>query len=60
VGGSVPVVASLAGRGIPTISTGIATSDANAHSPNEKFPADYLLRGVEAIRETYRRLGELG
>jgi acetylornithine deacetylase/succinyl-diaminopimelate desuccinylase-like protein len=60
VGGSVPVVASLAARGIPTISTGIATSDANAHSPNEKFPAEYLLRGVEAVSETYRRLGQLG
>jgi acetylornithine deacetylase/succinyl-diaminopimelate desuccinylase-like protein len=60
VGGSVPVVASLVARGIPTISTGIATHDANAHSPNEKFPAEYLTLGIEAIRETYRRLGELG
>jgi acetylornithine deacetylase/succinyl-diaminopimelate desuccinylase-like protein len=60
VGGSVPVVASLAARGIPTISNGIATSDANAHSPNEKFPAEYLVRGVEAVSETYRRLGQLG
>jgi acetylornithine deacetylase/succinyl-diaminopimelate desuccinylase-like protein len=60
VGGSVPVVASLVGRGIPTISTGIATSDANAHSPNEKFPAANLMLGVDAIRETYRRLGQLG
>jgi acetylornithine deacetylase/succinyl-diaminopimelate desuccinylase-like protein len=60
VGGSVPVVASLAARGIPTISTGIATSDANAHSPNERFPAAHLTLGVDAIRETYRRLGQLG
>jgi acetylornithine deacetylase/succinyl-diaminopimelate desuccinylase-like protein len=60
VGGSVPVVSSFAARDIPTISTGIATSDANAHSPNEKFPSEYLLLGVEAIRETYRRLGHLG
>jgi acetylornithine deacetylase/succinyl-diaminopimelate desuccinylase-like protein len=60
VGGSVPVVSSFAARGISTISTGIATSDANAHSPNEKFPAEYLTLGVEAISETYRRLGELG
>jgi acetylornithine deacetylase/succinyl-diaminopimelate desuccinylase-like protein len=60
VGGSVPVVASLTARRIPTISTGIATSDANAHSPNEKFPAEYLTRGVEAVSETYRRLGQLG
>lgn len=60
VGGSVPVVASLAGRGIPTISTGVATTDANAHSPNERFPARHLTLGVDAIRETYRRLGQLG
>jgi acetylornithine deacetylase/succinyl-diaminopimelate desuccinylase-like protein len=60
VGGSVPVVASLARRGIPTISTGIATEDANAHSPNERFPAEHLTLGVDAVSETYRRLGELG
>ncbi|MGH3132153.1 MAG: M20/M25/M40 family metallo-hydrolase [Gaiellaceae bacterium] len=60
VGGSVPVAAAIAARGIPTISTGIATNDANAHSPNEKFPSEYLTLGVEAVRETYRRLGELG
>jgi len=60
VGGSVPVVASLTARGIPTISTGIASHDCNAHSPNEKFPADYLVLGVEAVRETYKRLGQLG
>ncbi len=59
VGGSVPVVASFAGRGIATISTGIATTDANAHSPNERFPVEHLTLGVDAIRETYRRLGQL-
>jgi acetylornithine deacetylase/succinyl-diaminopimelate desuccinylase-like protein len=47
-------------RGIPAIITGIATRDANVHSPNEKFPAEYLERGVEAVRTTYLRLGELG
>jgi acetylornithine deacetylase/succinyl-diaminopimelate desuccinylase-like protein len=60
VGGSIPVVEGIVARGIPAIVTGIATRDANAHSPNEKFPAEYLTLGVEAIRETYRRLGELG
>jgi acetylornithine deacetylase/succinyl-diaminopimelate desuccinylase-like protein len=60
VGGSIPVVEGIVARGIPAIVTGIATRDANAHSPNEKFPAHYLTLGVEAIRETYRRLGELG
>jgi acetylornithine deacetylase/succinyl-diaminopimelate desuccinylase-like protein len=60
VGGSIPVAERIVSRGIPAIITGIATKDANAHSPNEKFPAEYLLRGVDAVRETYRRLGELG
>jgi acetylornithine deacetylase/succinyl-diaminopimelate desuccinylase-like protein len=60
VGGSIPVAAAIVERGIPAIITGIATRDANAHSPNEKFPAEYLTKGVEAIRATYLRLGELG
>jgi acetylornithine deacetylase/succinyl-diaminopimelate desuccinylase-like protein len=59
VGGSIPVAEGIVRRGIPTIVTGIATRDANAHSPNEKFPSSYLTLGVEAVRETYRRLGEL-
>jgi acetylornithine deacetylase/succinyl-diaminopimelate desuccinylase-like protein len=60
VGGSIPVAEKLVSKGIPAIITGLATKDANAHSPNEKFPAMYLELGVEAISETYRRLGELG
>jgi len=60
VGGSIPVAAALVARGIPAIITGIATRDANMHSPNERFPAEYLTRGVEALRATYLRLGELG
>jgi acetylornithine deacetylase/succinyl-diaminopimelate desuccinylase-like protein len=60
VGGSIPVVQRIVARGIPAIVTGIATKDANAHSPNEKFPAEYLTLGVEAVRETYRRLEKLG
>jgi len=60
VGGSIPVAERIVARGIPAIITGLATHDANAHSPNEKFPAEYLALGVEAVRETYTRLGELG
>jgi acetylornithine deacetylase/succinyl-diaminopimelate desuccinylase-like protein len=59
VGGSIPVVQKIVSRGIPAIVTGIATKDANAHSPNEKFPSEYLSLGVHAILGTYRRLGEL-
>jgi acetylornithine deacetylase/succinyl-diaminopimelate desuccinylase-like protein len=60
VGGSIPVAETIVSKGIPAIITGIATKDANAHSPNEKFPADYLRLGVEVVSETYRRLGQLG
>jgi acetylornithine deacetylase/succinyl-diaminopimelate desuccinylase-like protein len=60
VGGSIPVAERIVAKGIPAIVTGIATKDANAHSPNEKFPAEYLGLGIEALRETYRRLGQLG
>jgi acetylornithine deacetylase/succinyl-diaminopimelate desuccinylase-like protein len=59
VGGSIPVVETIVGRGIPAIVTGIATKDANVHSPNECFPAEYLALGVDAVRETYLRLGRL-
>ena len=59
VGGSIPVVSALAARGIPAVVTGIATRDANVHSPNECFPAEYLTLGVDAVRETYLRLGQL-
>jgi acetylornithine deacetylase/succinyl-diaminopimelate desuccinylase-like protein len=60
VGGSIPVAEKIVAKGVPAIITGIATKDANAHSPNEKFPAVYLRLGVEAVTETYRRLGQLG
>jgi acetylornithine deacetylase/succinyl-diaminopimelate desuccinylase-like protein len=59
VGGSIPVVSALAARGIPAVVTGVATKDANAHSPDERFPADYLDLGLAAVRETYLRLGQL-
>jgi acetylornithine deacetylase/succinyl-diaminopimelate desuccinylase-like protein len=60
VGGSIPVASAIIGRGIPAIITGIATRDADMHAPNEKLPAEYLELGVEAVRATYLRLGELG
>jgi acetylornithine deacetylase/succinyl-diaminopimelate desuccinylase-like protein len=59
VGGSIPVAETIVARGVPAIVTGLATKDANEHSPNERFPAEYLSLGLEAVRETYRRLGEL-
>ncbi len=60
VGGSIPIVSALCEIGIPSLATGFALEESNVHSPNERLPAEYLTLGVEAAREVYRRLGELG
>jgi acetylornithine deacetylase/succinyl-diaminopimelate desuccinylase-like protein len=59
VGGSIPIVSALCARKIPVVAAGFALEESNVHSPNERFPAEYLTIGVEAVSETYRRLGEL-
>jgi acetylornithine deacetylase/succinyl-diaminopimelate desuccinylase-like protein len=58
-GGTVPVVAALAGKGIPTILTGFDLPEGNIHSPNERLLADYVELGVETARELFRALGQL-
>ena len=58
-GGSIPVVASLAGRGVPAIVTGFSRPTAQMHSPNENFPAAALTEGLGTIVELLRRFGTL-
>jgi len=52
-GGSLPIVAALADRGIPTIVTGFGLPDSQIHSPNERLVADYVPAGIRAARELY-------
>ena len=59
-GGSIPVVATLAARGVPAIVTGFSRPTAQMHSPNENFPAAALGEGLATIVELFRRLGTLG
>ena len=59
-GGSIPVVATLASRGIPAIVTGFSRPTAQMHSPNENFPASALGEGLGTIVELLRRFGTLG
>jgi acetylornithine deacetylase/succinyl-diaminopimelate desuccinylase-like protein len=59
VGGSLPVMAALEQKGIPTILTGFDLPDGNIHSPNERFRVEYLALGVEAAKELYRSLAQL-
>jgi acetylornithine deacetylase/succinyl-diaminopimelate desuccinylase-like protein len=59
-GGSIPIVAALVSRGIPSVVTGFALSDSNIHSPNERFVADYVPLGVQTAQELFRRFADLG
>ena len=59
-GGSIPVVATLAARGVPAIVTGFSRPTAQMHSPNENFPASALGEGLATIVELLRRFGTLG
>jgi acetylornithine deacetylase/succinyl-diaminopimelate desuccinylase-like protein len=59
-GGSIPVVAALIARGVPTIVTGFMRPTAQLHSPNENIPAEALRDGVETTIEVLRRFATLG
>jgi acetylornithine deacetylase/succinyl-diaminopimelate desuccinylase-like protein len=58
-GGTLPIVPTLADKGIPTILTGFGLPGANMHSPNERLLARYVPLGVAAARETLVALGDL-
>ena len=59
IGGSLPVMAALESKQIPTILTGFDLPEGNIHSPNERFRVDQISLGVEAAKELFRSLGEL-
>jgi acetylornithine deacetylase/succinyl-diaminopimelate desuccinylase-like protein len=47
-GGTIPIVAALTGKGIPTILTGFGLPDDGIHGPNERLAIDHLEQGVQA------------
>jgi acetylornithine deacetylase/succinyl-diaminopimelate desuccinylase-like protein len=57
VGGTLPITAALASRGIPTVMAGLALPDSHTHSPNERMLLETFPLGVAAARETYRAIG---
>jgi acetylornithine deacetylase/succinyl-diaminopimelate desuccinylase-like protein len=59
IGGSLPVMAALESKQIPTILTGFDLPEGNIHSPNERFRVDHIALGVETAKELFRSLGEL-
>jgi acetylornithine deacetylase/succinyl-diaminopimelate desuccinylase-like protein len=58
-GGSIPAVAELMGRGIPTIVSGFTLPDDAFHAPNESYRVESLQLGERAARELYRSLAAL-
>jgi acetylornithine deacetylase/succinyl-diaminopimelate desuccinylase-like protein len=58
-GGTLPVTAALAARGVPTVMAGLALPDSHTHSPNERMLLETFPLGVAAAKETYRRIGAL-
>ena len=60
LGGTLPVVAVLAARGVPTILSGFGLPDDGIHGPDEHLRVDHLGIGTRAATEILRALGGLG
>ena len=58
-GGSIPAVAELGARGIPTVVTGFALPDDAFHAPDESYRLESLELGERTAHELYAALAEL-
>jgi acetylornithine deacetylase/succinyl-diaminopimelate desuccinylase-like protein len=58
-GGSLPIVAAFADRGIATVITGFSLPNSNLHSPNERILAEYVPRGIAAARALFEEFAAL-
>ncbi len=60
IGGTLPVIATLADRGVPTILSGFGLPDDAIHAPDEHLRVEHLELGTLAAMEMLIALGELG
>jgi acetylornithine deacetylase/succinyl-diaminopimelate desuccinylase-like protein len=58
-GGTIPILAALADKGIPAIVTGFGLPDSQIHSPNERLVAEYVPLGIAAARELFVAFADL-
>ena len=58
-GGTLPIVAALADKGIPTIISGFSLPDANIHAPNENMRSRYIPLGIDTVKALFEELGKL-
>ncbi len=59
LGGTLPVVAVLAARGVPTVLTGFGLPDDGIHGPDEHLRVEHLETGTLAAMEILRELATL-
>ncbi|HYP47450.1 MAG TPA: M20/M25/M40 family metallo-hydrolase [Thermoleophilaceae bacterium] len=59
LGGTLPILAALAERGMPAIVTGFVLDDDAVHAPDESFRLESLRLGEAAARELYSALAKL-
>jgi acetylornithine deacetylase/succinyl-diaminopimelate desuccinylase-like protein len=60
LGGTLPLLAVLAERGVPTILSGFVLPDDAIHAPNESYRLESLRLGERSARELYSALATLG
>jgi acetylornithine deacetylase/succinyl-diaminopimelate desuccinylase-like protein len=58
-GGSIPIVADFAAKGITTIVSGFALPDDDIHAPNESYRLESLKLGERTAHELYRAFAKL-
>jgi acetylornithine deacetylase/succinyl-diaminopimelate desuccinylase-like protein len=58
-GGSIPIVAEFARKGITTIVGGYGLPDDDIHAPNESYRVESLRLGEATARELYAALAKL-
>ncbi len=59
LGGTLPVLAEFAAKGIPTVLSGFALDDDAYHAPNESYRLESLRLGERSARELYLGLADL-
>lgn len=60
IGGTLPILAALAAKNIPTILSGFALAEDRIHAPNESFRLEAIELCEKAARELYPALARLG
>jgi acetylornithine deacetylase/succinyl-diaminopimelate desuccinylase-like protein len=59
IGGTLPIAAALADRGIATVISGFSLPDAAIHSPNENLRTEYVTLGIAAARALFEEFAGL-